>query len=228
MDPQPSLGRKLWSGHVRRGINDGRKRLSSVTSRRQRQDPQPEAPSLRPGCWGTRRKVQRSGPVALRPAGPRLLDSVGAPRGPRGGRVGSWESRVRTWSRRCPGLGSCAVTLSAWPLRRGWASEWPRRRARCRSLAASRILRWWSGSWSARSTPGGCCGRTTPRRPFVRAGVRIATCWDLAAVHRLLFGGWRADPARVWAQLQHLALGTIPTTAPADLFGDTGRDGCQR
>jgi DNA polymerase-1 len=58
---------------------------------------------------------------------------------------------------------------------------------------------------------------------LVRADVRIATCWDVAGVHRLLFGGWRADPARVWAQLQHLALGTIPTTAPADLFGDAGR-----
>jgi DNA polymerase I len=53
---------------------------------------------------------------------------------------------------------------------------------------------------------------------LVRAGVRVATCWDLAAVHRLLFGGWRADPARVWAQLHGLAVGTIPTTAPADLF----------
>jgi DNA polymerase-1 len=27
----------------------------------------------------------------------------------------------------------------------------------------------------------------------------------------------------VWAQLQHLVLGTIPTTAPVDLFGDAGR-----
>ena len=84
--------------------------------------------------------------------------------------MGSWESRARTWSRSCAGLGSCAVTLSAWPLRRGWASEWPRRRARCRSLAASRILRWWSGSWRTRSAPGGCCGRTTPRRRFSGPG----------------------------------------------------------
>ena len=59
---------------------------------------------------------------------------------------------------------------------------------------------------------------------LLRAGVRIATCWDVAGVHRLLFGGWWADPACVWAQLQHLALGTIPTAAPADLFGDAGRD----
>jgi DNA polymerase-1 len=53
---------------------------------------------------------------------------------------------------------------------------------------------------------------------LVSAGIRIATCWDIAAVQRLLFGGWRADPARVWAQLHGLGLDTIPTTAPADLF----------
>jgi DNA polymerase-1 len=41
-------------------------------------------------------------------------------------------------------------------------------------------------------------------------GVRLATCWDIAAVHRLLFGGWRADPGWVWAHLQELALATIP------------------
>jgi DNA polymerase-1 len=55
-------------------------------------------------------------------------------------------------------------------------------------------------------------------RPLISAGVRVATCWDIAAVHRLLFGGWRADPARVWAQLHHLALEMVPTMAPPDLF----------
>lgn len=58
---------------------------------------------------------------------------------------------------------------------------------------------------------------------LVRAGVRIATCWDIAAVHRLLFGGWQADPARVWAQLHGLAPDAIPTTAPADLFSHAER-----
>ncbi|HRE01261.1 MAG TPA: hypothetical protein PLV68_08155, partial [Ilumatobacteraceae bacterium] len=28
-------------------------------------------------------------------------------------------------------------------------------------------------------------------------GVRIDLCWDIAAVQRMLYGGWRADPARV-------------------------------
>ncbi len=61
--------------------------------------------------------------------------------------------------------------------------------------------------------------------PLVRAGVRVATCWDIAAVNRLLFGGWRADPARVWAQLHNLALESVPTTAPPDLFSSTTDDG---
>ena len=36
---------------------------------------------------------------------------------------------------------------------------------------------------------------------LARDGVRLATCWDVAAVHRLLFGGWRADPGYAWAYL---------------------------
>jgi DNA polymerase-1 len=61
--------------------------------------------------------------------------------------------------------------------------------------------------------------------PLIRAGVRVATCWDIAAVHRLLFGGWRSDPARVWAQLHHLALKSVPTMAPPDLFSYAADDG---
>ena len=53
---------------------------------------------------------------------------------------------------------------------------------------------------------------------LVRAGLRVATCWDLAATHRLLFGGWRAEPARVWARLHDLPLDALPTTQPLDLF----------
>jgi DNA polymerase family A len=65
---------------------------------------------------------------------------------------------------------------------------------------------------------------------LVRAGVRVATCWDVAAVARLLFGGWRTDPARVWAQLHDLPLDAVPTTRPLDLFNqpddaETGLDG---
>lgn len=53
---------------------------------------------------------------------------------------------------------------------------------------------------------------------LVAAGVRLAMCWDVAAVARLLFGGWRAEPALVWARLHDLPDDTVPTLAPLDLF----------
>ena len=53
---------------------------------------------------------------------------------------------------------------------------------------------------------------------LVRSGVRVATCWDIAAVHRLQVGGWRADPARVWAHLHGLDATDLPQLAPIDLF----------
>src|SRR3954470_5436760 len=48
-------------------------------------------------------------------------------------------------------------------------------------------------------------------------GVRLATCWDVTAVHRLLFGGWRADPGWAWAHLHGLSLDAVPAikTVPA-------------
>ena len=54
-------------------------------------------------------------------------------------------------------------------------------------------------------------GLAGPRR---RQGVRLATCWDIGAVHRLLFGGWRADPGWAWAHLRDLAPATIPAARP--------------
>jgi DNA polymerase-1 len=53
---------------------------------------------------------------------------------------------------------------------------------------------------------------------LVAADVRVATAWDLAAVHRLLSGGWRADPGSVWARLHDLPTSEIPTLGPVDLF----------
>ena len=50
-------------------------------------------------------------------------------------------------------------------------------------------------------------------------GVRLATCWDVAAAHRLLLGGWRADPSLVWARLHGLAADDVPAAGPPDLFG---------
>ncbi len=54
---------------------------------------------------------------------------------------------------------------------------------------------------------------------LARAGVRLATCWDVAAVHRLLFGGWRADPGYAWACLHGDPLPELPRAdAEPDLF----------
>ncbi|MDQ1738952.1 MAG: polymerase [Pseudonocardiales bacterium] len=60
---------------------------------------------------------------------------------------------------------------------------------------------------------------------LTRAGVRVATCWDLVAVHRLIFGGWRSDPALIWAALHDLDPASAPGTGQLDLFGDAGDEG---
>jgi DNA polymerase-1 len=59
---------------------------------------------------------------------------------------------------------------------------------------------------------------------LVADGVRLATCWDITAAHRLLFGGWRADPGWAWARMRGLATETMPADGPLDLFGMTGPD----
>ena len=74
---------------------------------------------------------------------------------------------------------------------------------------------------------------------LVAAGVRLATCWDVVAVHRLIYGGWRADAAWAWAHLRELPLDGVPPAAaaphgPPDLFSgfdsgfDSGIDTVQR
>ena len=59
---------------------------------------------------------------------------------------------------------------------------------------------------------------------LVARDVRLATCWDVAAVHRLLFGGWRADAGFAWAHLRGLPLDRVPSPRPnagvPDLFDD--------
>ncbi len=60
-------------------------------------------------------------------------------------------------------------------------------------------------------------------------GTDIGSCWDVAAVHRLTGGGWRADPGRVWARLHGLPPDTLPASpqrpgAPLDLFTMADRD----
>jgi DNA polymerase I len=63
-------------------------------------------------------------------------------------------------------------------------------------------------------------GETAAR--LAAAGVRLATCWDVAAVHRLLFGRWRADPGWAWAHLHGLPLDAMPAIRPGELFAATG------
>jgi DNA polymerase I len=56
-------------------------------------------------------------------------------------------------------------------------------------------------------------------RALAGHGVRLATGWDVAAVHRLLFGGWRADPGYVWACLHGQPAAEVPAAgAEPDLF----------
>ena len=58
-------------------------------------------------------------------------------------------------------------------------------------------------------------------------GIRVAMCWDVAAVYRLAFGGWRAEPARIWAALHSLPVDSLPTMGQMGLLdvpGDEGSD----
>lgn len=59
---------------------------------------------------------------------------------------------------------------------------------------------------------------TETARTLVTTGFRPARCWDLDAVHRLLVGGWRGGPARIWAQQRGLDTIDLPRTAEPDLF----------
>lgn len=60
---------------------------------------------------------------------------------------------------------------------------------------------------------------------LARADVRVATCWDLVAVDRLLFGGWQTNPAAIWARLHGLDARSLPETGQLDLLGNQGDEG---
>lgn len=64
----------------------------------------------------------------------------------------------------------------------------------------------------------------TTAATLVAHGVRVSRCWDVSAVHRLLDGGWRADPARVWAWLHDRPSSSIPVMGQLDLLA-TADDG---
>jgi len=61
--------------------------------------------------------------------------------------------------------------------------------------------------------------------PLVAGGTRLSTGWDIAAVHRLLFGGWRADAPRVWALLNGLDHRRLPAMGQLDLLSGDGDGG---
>lgn len=75
-----------------------------------------------------------------------------------------------------------------------------------RRVGAACAPRWvW---WSAHETaPALVAGRTRP-----------SACWDVAAVHRLLHGGFADRPAEVWAQSRGLDPAGAPRTGQLDLL----------
>jgi DNA polymerase I len=55
--------------------------------------------------------------------------------------------------------------------------------------------------------------------------VDVAMCWDLSAVYRLIFGGWKTDPARIWAGIHGLPADSIPSMGQLDLLADRSDEG---
>ena len=49
--------------------------------------------------------------------------------------------------------------------------------------------------------------------------LRLGRCWDLAAVHRVLHGGHRAEPADVWCHVRGLEVSAAPRSGQLDLLG---------
>ncbi len=60
--------------------------------------------------------------------------------------------------------------------------------------------------------------------PLVAGGLRVARCWDLAEVHRLLHGGLDAPPPLVWALARGLDPASVPPPRTGDLFDLVGDD----
>ena len=69
---------------------------------------------------------------------------------------------------------------------------------------------WWSKETAAR---------------LLDLGIRPSKCWDLSAVHRLVHGGWRCEPAHVWAAVNGLDPARLPDRPTIDLFHQEHDDG---
>lgn len=107
-----------------------------------------------------------------------------------------------------PGAGVVLLPIGGERMLLGWEAGL-RQVGRMEELGTTRWV-WWN--------------RDTARA-LVESGIRPVRCWDLAAVHRLIFGGWRADPARVWAALHDLDIAAIPEPSEPDLFTDFTQEG---
>lgn len=76
-------------------------------------------------------------------------------------------------------------------------------------LDAERAPRWtW---WTAASVVGPLLA--------VDPSLRLGRCWDLAAVHRVLHGGFRAEPVDVWCHVSGLDPAAAPRAGQLDLLG---------
>ncbi|WP_284305516.1 DNA polymerase [Mobilicoccus caccae] len=60
--------------------------------------------------------------------------------------------------------------------------------------------------------------------PLLAAGVRVARAWDVAEAHRLLAGGWSAEPAEAWALAHDLDPAGMPARHRGDLLDLLGAD----
>ena len=54
---------------------------------------------------------------------------------------------------------------------------------------------------------------------LLQHGVALSRSLDLLAVHRILHGGWRADPVRIWCRLHNLDPARAPVAGQLDLLG---------
>jgi len=94
----------------------------------------------------------------------------------------------------------------------GWRVPLGQAPAAMSRLDTSAGLRWvW---WSA--------GTVVPQLLRIDPSLRLARCWDLAAVHRLLHGGSRDHPSEIWCAAYGLDIHSAPRSGQLDLLGLDG------
>ncbi len=103
-------------------------------------------------------------------------------------------------------LPRAGVDAPGWRLPLGHA---PSAMARLDASAGPRWV-WWSAA------------TVVPALLRVDPALRLARCWDLAAVHRLLHGGSRDDPRDIWCAAHGLAVSSAPRSGQLDLLGLDG------